>query len=398
MNSEPKFRRRPRPPKAAGPLYRQEAEKFRQHLRKTLPKRPWHKKLRVAIDENKRTGLVLWIILPSAIDAFWAASLIRHVDETMTRLNGDIRRISVTAPTHPKSGYAPLISSQVSEREFPHRIFSESEYQGFIRYLNWCASDACPAINQTGGMRLLMHLANSSSLQWETVNAFVKFAARQKFLTCSVDDALGALTSQERASHPLWACPNGITRWQAIKTLVEEGYLVDFVGRQRPLRPFHSTATLVEIRALVANAFQLTSDDILGASRQAHIMHARQIAAAVMRRVTSRTLVEIGGSLGGRDHSTVMNSLERIEKWKQLDPMHAGIVESFAQIADNMGILKVSALRKLAIQQMKRHPQDLHSNPNDPSIGLVANHSGSPIQRSDITQLSLTNSGHPKRV
>lgn len=371
MNSETKFRRRTRPPKATGPLYRREAEKFRQHLRKTLPKRPWHRKLRVAIHEDKPTGLVLWLILPSAIDAFWAASLIGQIDQTIIQLNGDIRRISVTAPTHPKSGYAPLISGQVGEREFHHRIVSESEYQGFIRYLNWCASDACPAINQTGGMRLLMHLANSSSLQWETVDALVKFAAQQKFLTCSVDDAFCALTSQERASQPLWACPNGITRWQATKTLVEEGYLVDFLGRQRPLRPFHSTATLAEIRAFVANAFRLTSDDIAGSCRQAHIMHARQIAAAVMRRVTSRTLVEIGMSLGGRDHTTVMNGLERIEKWRRFDPMHAGIVESFAQVADNMGILKMPALRKLAIQQMKLHNQAPHSNPNGLDLNLT---------------------------
>ena len=43
-------------------------------------------------------------------------------------------------------------------------------------------------------------------------------------------------------------------------------------------------------------------------------MLARQIAMYEIRRMTNLSLKEIGQEFGGRDHTTVMHSLERIEK------------------------------------------------------------------------------------
>ena len=302
----------------------------------------------------------MWVTAPCSVDAFWAASLMGMIHRSVSAVNPQVRRIAVTAPKEPETGYAPLISWRFCGSDYRPRSIRESEIQGLVRHLNWCASTAGGTGKQPGGTDLLMQIASSPGIQWEAVCAFVRHAAKQGFLTCSVEEALSTLTRIDRAKQPAWACERGLTRWKATKTLVDYGLLDEFVGRQRPLRPVGSTASLEEIRMFVAAACRLSPEDLTGSDRHAHIMHARHLAAAVMRRTTSRTLMEIGECLGQRDHATILNGLDRIEKWRRLDPMHSWLVESFAQIADNLGILKVTALRRMAVQQLEREFQGLN--------------------------------------
>ncbi|MCY4006628.1 MAG: hypothetical protein OXE84_07380, partial [Rhodobacteraceae bacterium] len=59
----------------------------------------------------------------------------------------------------------------------------------------------------------------------------------------------------------------------------------------------------------------------------------------------------------------IINGLERIQKWRCLDPIHAWLVETLSQIADNMGLLKVSALRQEATAQLSQGYHQLPSLP-----------------------------------
>ncbi len=64
----------------------------------------------------------------------------------------------------------------------------------------------------------------------------------------------------------------------------------------------------------VANFYNVEMKDLLGKSRSADIVLPRQVAMYIIREQTDHSLVEIGQSLGGRDHTTIMHGLSKIEQ------------------------------------------------------------------------------------
>lgn len=69
----------------------------------------------------------------------------------------------------------------------------------------------------------------------------------------------------------------------------------------------------------VANYYDLRTADILSNSRQRQVVFARQIAMSICRSMLSMSLPEIGRVFGGRDLSTVLSSLRKIESLKRAD-------------------------------------------------------------------------------
>ncbi len=63
----------------------------------------------------------------------------------------------------------------------------------------------------------------------------------------------------------------------------------------------------------VSNFYNVEMKELQGRSRSADIVLPRQVAMYIIREQTDHSLVEIGQSLGGRDHTTVMHGLEKIE-------------------------------------------------------------------------------------
>jgi chromosomal replication initiator protein len=68
-----------------------------------------------------------------------------------------------------------------------------------------------------------------------------------------------------------------------------------------------------EIQQRVATAFGISRAELIGSSRSAVPLRARQVAILITRERTGLSLPEIGRLYGGRDHSTVLNALRRIE-------------------------------------------------------------------------------------
>ncbi len=62
-----------------------------------------------------------------------------------------------------------------------------------------------------------------------------------------------------------------------------------------------------------AKFYNLSAEDLKGQSRTRNIANARQIAMYIIRRLTNFTLVDIGDVFGGRDHSTVLTSITKVE-------------------------------------------------------------------------------------
>jgi len=82
----------------------------------------------------------------------------------------------------------------------------------------------------------------------------------------------------------------------------------------------HSAITVDSIIRMVADFFKLSLSDLKGKKRNKNIALARQVAMYVIREVTEYSTTEIGIEFGGRDHTTVMHSCQKIEQMVKFDP------------------------------------------------------------------------------
>ena len=68
-----------------------------------------------------------------------------------------------------------------------------------------------------------------------------------------------------------------------------------------------------DIQKLVASHYNVSRADILSSRRTATVVRPRQIAMYLSKALTPRSLPEIGRRFGGRDHTTVLHAVRKIE-------------------------------------------------------------------------------------
>jgi len=83
----------------------------------------------------------------------------------------------------------------------------------------------------------------------------------------------------------------------------------DLVRNREPKR-----VKIEEIQKLVASRYNVSRSDILSERRTAAVVRPRQIAMYLSKALTLRSLPEIGRRFGGRDHTTVLHAVRKIEK------------------------------------------------------------------------------------
>ena len=85
------------------------------------------------------------------------------------------------------------------------------------------------------------------------------------------------------------------------------------------LRGAERRVTIDEIQKAVSAHFELKTIDLVSARRAVVVARPRQIAMYLAKRLTTRSLPEIGRKFGGRDHSTVIHAVRRIEELRDSD-------------------------------------------------------------------------------
>ena len=85
------------------------------------------------------------------------------------------------------------------------------------------------------------------------------------------------------------------------------------------LRSQTPTITVDKIQRAVAEHFGLTRDELLGRSRQQSVVRPRQIAIYLAKKLTRRSLPDLGRRFGGRDHTTIIHAIRRIEALCETD-------------------------------------------------------------------------------
>ena len=81
----------------------------------------------------------------------------------------------------------------------------------------------------------------------------------------------------------------------------------------------NATITIEDIQKIVVNYYDISTTDFLSARRSRHIARPRQIAMYLSKKLTTKSLPEIGRKFTGRDHTTVIHAIKKIEDLMQKD-------------------------------------------------------------------------------
>ncbi len=71
--------------------------------------------------------------------------------------------------------------------------------------------------------------------------------------------------------------------------------------------------TIQQIQKLVASTYKLTSEELISKNNARQISHPRQVAMYLCKHLTKHSYPEIGRAFGGKHHTTVIHSVEKIE-------------------------------------------------------------------------------------
>jgi chromosomal replication initiator protein len=110
---------------------------------------------------------------------------------------------------------------------------------------------------------------------------------------------------------------------QPITMELAERELRDFV---RPLEL--KRVRIEDIQRIVARHYNVSRSDLLSSRRTANVVRPRQIAMYLAKTLTLRSLPEIGRRFGGRDHTTVLHAVRKIEGLIGTDNALATEIES----------------------------------------------------------------------
>lgn len=112
-----------------------------------------------------------------------------------------------------------------------------------------------------------------------------------------------------------------LNRVIAYGTLVNRPLDLDFTREVLAdiLRAHSRKLTIDDIQRRVADHYALKVNDLLSARRTREIARPRQVAMYLAKMLTPRSLPEIGRRFGGRDHTTVLHAVKRIEALRATD-------------------------------------------------------------------------------
>jgi chromosomal replication initiator protein len=109
---------------------------------------------------------------------------------------------------------------------------------------------------------------------------------------------------------------------QPVTLEMAEREVRDLIRPQEPKR-----VKIEDIQRVVARQYNVSRSDLLSSRRTANVVRPRQVAMYLAKTLTLRSLPEIGRRFGGRDHTTVLHAVRKIEALVSKDTTLADEVE-----------------------------------------------------------------------
>ena len=94
---------------------------------------------------------------------------------------------------------------------------------------------------------------------------------------------------------------------------------VVLVEPEDPEPPPRPAPTMLDIKKAVASYFSISIFELVAHRHDAKLVRMRQIAMYLAKKLTARSLPQIGRHFDGRDHTTVMHAIRKIERLRPTD-------------------------------------------------------------------------------
>ena len=135
-----------------------------------------------------------------------------------------------------------------------------------------------------------------------------------------------------RISSNVRVLEGALTRLFAFASLVGRRITLDMTQECLAdlLRTADRKVTIDEIKRKVADHYNLRLSDLISARRARAVARPRQVAMFLAKSLTSKSLPEIGRGFGGRDHTTVIHAVRKVEQLRETD----------SQLADDIELLR----------------------------------------------------------
>jgi len=162
---------------------------------------------------------------------------------------------------------------------------------------------------------------------YETRVAIVQKKAHLRGLSIS-DDIAEYVARKVRAN--IRELEGALTSLYAVAITTGKKITLELAQRtlEGQVNPAPRHVSITDIIEVVTQHFDVRLSDLQSKKRSASITFPRQICMYLARNLTRHSLEEIGGHLGGRDHTTVMHACSKISQAERQDPkMHALLSE-----------------------------------------------------------------------
>jgi chromosomal replication initiator protein len=144
----------------------------------------------------------------------------------------------------------------------------------------------------------------------ETRVAILRYKSEQRDLRIN-DDVVGYIARISKRS--IRELEGNLTKVKMFSEL--QGFDINLELAKRVLATHDDTATITveDIQRLVADHYRVRVVDLKSKNRSQPLVIARQVAMCLIKKYLDKSLVEIGRAFGGKDHTTVINAIKRID-------------------------------------------------------------------------------------
>jgi chromosomal replication initiator protein len=144
----------------------------------------------------------------------------------------------------------------------------------------------------------------------ETRVAILRYKAEKRNLRIPEDAVAYIARISKRSIRELEGNLNKVKMYSEL-----QGFEINLELAKRVLNTHDDTTTITveDIQRLVSDHYRVRVVDLKSANRSKPLVTARQVAMYLIKKSLDKSLVEIGRQFGGKDHTTVINALKRVE-------------------------------------------------------------------------------------
>jgi len=222
--------------------------------------------------------------------------------------------------------------------EFLHTVNAFSD----LRRKLVIAADRAPAALETLGADIRSRLSGGLVIGLGKPDRATRLAilksrasehARRKPNAALPDEVLDRLADMEEASPR--DLIGAFTKLAVYADLTKKPVTLDVVADTIGHRTSTRKTSIEDIQRRTAEFYKLDLRDFHSPQRSRRVARPRQVAMYLAKQLTSRSLPEIGRKFGGRDHTTVMHAVKKIEELRGLDSSFAEDIELLRRMLEN---------------------------------------------------------------